>query len=46
MAGALRISIAIVFAALGFMLGACANQYKTMIGVYSYERMQACTFGP
>jgi hypothetical protein len=39
-------STAITFAAVGFLLGACANQWKTMAYYYDYKIMQGCTFGP
>jgi hypothetical protein len=41
-------SVAVVFAVLGFMFGACADQYKTFAGTYksAIEVHRSCSFGP
>lgn len=39
-------SVAVMFAAAGFMAGACADQWKTFYQAYSYSAYQLCTFGP
>jgi hypothetical protein len=40
--------VATTFLVLGFLLGACADQYKTFAGAYSdvIDIYRSCTFGP
>jgi len=41
-------STAVVFTVVGFMLGACADQYKSFAGTYksAIEVYRSCSLGP